>query len=1068
MSITKPERVTQNKVIALLREQLPQLKYVGNRCDVENTNLREDTLLNYLVQKKGYREREVKLAIRKLRQTIGVCERYDKLNEVSEKVYSLLRYGTSIERGAGQIRCHIHYIDWKNVDNNIYELAEEVSVACNGTSISGHRRPDIVLYVNGIALVVIELKRQGVPVVEGIRQNWRNQQNGYIPQFFTTVQLAMAGNPSEGLGYGTTCTHEKYYLRWKEPTGYSKDLEGIYPMYADIRNELDRSLLQMLTPDRLLEFIHDLIVYDGGVKKVARPNQYFAMKAAQVRMASKESGIIWHSQGAGKSLTMVWLAQWIKENVENARVVIITDRDELDKQITNGLRNSRLLAEKKDNEYYQAQSGNDLLNKLNMPDPWIITTLIHKFVPSDPNARKREEYKKMGKKSVEQWMKEIADNLNCQFPGFKAKGNIFVFVDECHRTQGGILNKAMRHIMGNDVMMIGFTGTPLLSKKDKARASSQESFGRYIHTYRFNEAVDDKVVLDLRYEARNIEQELTNPEALDTLFNHSTQPLTIKAKKALQDRWAQLQHLYSSKKRMEKIVADILFDMETKDGLYSGYGNAMLVCDSIYECYQYWNLLRNESFGQHCAVVSSYEPPLDTSLSQGFIGEKKTEEELKCKYAKEMMGERTPEQFEEWAKDEFVNRPAQMKLLIVCDKLLTGFDAPSATYLYMDRKLVDHTLFQAICRVNRINGAQKEFGYIIDYKNLFTFIETAIEDYTNGENIAGFDNNEIKDLLKDRLKMAREALEKALQTVERLSEPVQLPRGLDDYFDFFCFNQQTTPADEQEQQIIMHTQRREDFYQAVMVLNRRYSALAMEVEEAGYAMDEAKAIYQRVKDYDELRHALMQRSGDYVDMKFYDAEMRSLLDRYIEAPRSKKLENLDDFSFLDIVEIKDDGTVSVDPEAEHELGGMKGVAETMTANTRRVINRKKNQNPVEYSKFSERLQRLLEELRQGAIEYEEFLKEIKQLSEELKQGDQPKDARLDNQVKIDLCANLGNDVNLAIRIYLVVSTYAGPGWRVNEGFQKVLRRELKKALAETPYDVEAIFRICFDHTEDFN
>lgn len=1067
MSITKSERVTQNRVIALLCERSPILKYIGNLSECENSNLREDTLMHWLNTAQGIDENEARKAVRELRQTINKCERWDNLCEVSEKVYSLLRYGTSVDCGAGQTKQRVHFIDWQHAERNVYELAEEVTVACDLGATTEHRRPDIVLYVNGIALVVIELKRQGVPVAEAIRQNYRNQQTGYIPQFFSTVQLTLAGNPSEGLYYGTTCTAPKFYLRWKEPTGVSKDLEGTYPMYVDVHNELERSLLQMLRPDRLLELIHDLVIYDGGIKKVCRPNQYFAMKAAQLRIAKRESGIIWHSQGAGKSLTMVWLARWIKENVAGGRVVIITDREELDNQITGVLRRNGQFATKKPNEFYQAQSGGDLLTKLNGEDPWIITTLIHKYVPSDPNARNREEYKKMGKKSVEQWMKEVGDNLDRNFPNFKAKGQLFVFVDECHRTQGGILGKAMRKIMGQDVMLIGFTGTPLLQKKGNNRASSEESFGRYIHSYRFDEAVQDNVVLDLRYEARNVEQELSNPQALDTLFNNATKPLTQKAREALQDRWAQLQNLYSSKKRMEKIVGDILFDMEVKDALREGYGNAMLVCDSIYECYQYWNLFRLNDFGTHCAVVTSYVPT-DPGLGHGFTGEKKTEEELKYNFAKEMMGNRTPELFEEWAKDQFINNPAQMKLLIVCDKLLTGFDAPSATYLYLDRKLIDHNLFQAICRVNRTNGERKEFGYIVDYKGLFAFIETAIEDYTNGENTEGFDNNEIKDLMKDRLKMGREALEKALKRVAQLSEPVKLPRTLDDYFDYFCFDQRNTPIDEQEQKIIQNAQLREDFYQAIMTLSRRYSTLAMEMEEAGYTVDEAKAIYKRVKDYDELRHALMQRSGDYVDMKQYDAEMRSLLDRYIEAPHSKKLEALDDFSFLDLINIDEEGNATTDDEVEDVLGGQSGVAETMTAYTRRVINRKRTQNPVEYKKFSERLQRLLEELRQGAIDYEDFLKQIKALGEDMHRGEQGRDSRLDNAVKQDLWSNLGEDVELALKVYQTACTNAAPGFRQNERFQRVLHRELRKTLSHTEYDEEIIYRIIYDHTEDFN
>ena len=905
--ITQSERKTQEHVLRLIKDRLPDYQYIGNLKEEENTNLREESLMAFLTKRSEQKltSEQAKSAIRKLKEEIAQCSNFETLMETSEKVYERLCYGVSIRRGLNETDLTVHLVDWKNPKNNIFEIAEEVTVRCDGLTVTEHRRPDIVVYINGIAMVVLELKRQGVPVAEGIRQNYRNQQSGYIPQFFTTSQLCMAGNPSEGLFYGTTCTPQKYYLHWKEPTGISDDENLDVPTFADVQNELDRSVLQMLEPTRLIHFIQYCVIYDGGTKKVARPNQFFALRAAIPRIERKDSGIIWHSQGSGKSLTMVWLAKWIKQNIENARVVIITDRDELDKQITNGLRNSGLLDLKNhDIGFYHAKSGNDLLTKLDATAPWLITTLIHKFGASS-DKENLEEYQKAGKRSIDQYLKEVAEKLPVDF---KAKGNLYVFIDECHRTQGGLLHQAMKMIMGGNVMMVGFTGTPLLKKGE--RQSSEENIGHYIHSYRFDEAVKDGVILDLRYEARNVEKELQDEDRLNALFEVHTQQLTQKAKEALKDRWAQLQNIYSSDQPMRRVVADILFDMETKPALTGGYGNAMLVCESIYEAYKYWSLFKEEGFANHCAVVSSYEP--DINLASGFADEKKTEEELKYKWAKEMMGERTPEQFEEWAKDQFINRPAEMKLLIVVDKLLTGFDAPTATYLYLDRKMIDHTLFQAICRVNRLNGEEKEFGYIVDYRGLFNFIEGAIESYTKGETTEGFQKNEIAELLQSRLKKGREELEKALQNVERLCEPIALPRKLDDFFDYFCFNPDT-PADEQSAEVIKNATKREDFYNAVNRLSRRYAAIAMEMGEAGYTKEEAESIYRKVKDYDELRHALMQRSGDYVDMKLYDAQMRSLLDRYIVAPRSEKLAELNDFSFLDIININEvTGEVDVD------------------------------------------------------------------------------------------------------------------------------------------------------------
>jgi type I restriction enzyme R subunit len=413
----------------------------------------------------------------------------------------------------------------------------------------------------------------------------------------------------------------------------------------------------------------------------------------------------------------------------------------------------------------------------------------------------------------------------------------------------------------------------------------------------------------------------------------------------------------------------------------------------------------------------------------------------------------------------------------VVDKLLTGFDAPSATYLYLDRKLIDHTLFQAICRVNRLNGDRKEFGYIIDYRSLFSFIEQSIEDYTNGttgaadtgggQEIEGFDQAEISSLLKSRLSQAKEELQKALERVAQLSEPVRQPQALDDYFAYFCFDPKETPADEQETKIIANTPLREDFYTAIMKLSRRYAAIAMQMQEAGYSEEQSKDIYRRVKDYDELRHAIMQRSGDYVDMKMYDAQMRSLLDRYIIAPRSEKLESLDDFSFLDIININSEtGEVEIDEDAAKELGGENGVAETMTANVRHVINRKREQNPEEYRKFSERIQRLLDEWRQGVIEYRQFLKGIKEMGEELRKNETG-DPRLDTMAKRHLCDNLGNDVDLTMKVYTAARLYALPGFRDNPRLRKQLQKSIGQELSGTPFDVEEITQIIIAHTEEF-
>ncbi len=1059
-TITSSERETQDSLVDKIIGSIPKYSYIGKLEDEFNTNIRENVLAQYL-KDCGHSTTDAANAIRELRTTIGQCSNFGNLCDVSEKVYSLLRYGAKVPQQGGTTK-DVNFIDWKNPDNNIFEVAEEVKVKTLGGEHES-RRPDIVIYVNGIALVVLELKKSSIAVAEGIRQNWRNQQDGEIPNFFTTVQLAMAGNPSEGLYYGTTCTSEKYYLKWKEPVGTLADDELQPATFADEKSLLYRSALQMLEPTRLLEFIHDMIVYDGGVKKAARPNQYFALKAAQPRIKAKDSGIIWHSQGAGKSLTMVWLAQWIRENIENSRVVIITDRDELDKQITSGLRNSRVLASGQPNKYYHAESRNDLLTKLDSADPWLITTLLHKFGVS--STGQTEDYKK-GKRSPERVMEDIANNLETSFPGFKAKGNIFVFVDECHRTQGGVMNRAMKKIMGEGVMLIGFTGTPLLKKADKNSMTSQQNFGRYIHTYRFNEAVEDGVVLDLRYEARDVDQHLNNPKALDELFENATKRLSSMAKADIQARWTELQKLYSSKERMERIAADIMHDMELKPALKGGYGNAMLVCDSIYQAYQYWNIFKNNGYKDMCAVVSSYEPT-DPSLASGYTGAKKTEEEMKYLLAKEMMGEMKPEDFEEWAKNKFVKEPAKMKLLIVCDKLLTGFDAPSATYLYLDKKVVEHNLFQAICRVNRVNGVNKLFGYIIDYRKLFKFIEGAIADYTTGkseDNPEGekqWDPADMEGLMKERLASLKKDLENALEQIALLTEEVAEPKDLEDYCDYFCYPSNAT-EEEQEVWIEKNLQKRTILYNSIKLLERIYADLASEIDKV-YTEEEARAVYKRVHDYEQLRTALMLRSGDTVDLKMYDAEMRSLIDRYVSADSSETIDDLSQMSFLDIIKREIDGT----GDMKKRCGGERGSAEAMIHNTRHYLNRSKTSNANLYKRLSARLQKLLEEMRQEKIEYAEFLQKIKEINEELLNGGIISDPRINTMAKKALFDNLGEDADLALSVYDAINVSYAQGFRQNPAFQARMKKAIRTKLAGTEFSVDDIWNIVISHREEW-
>jgi type I restriction enzyme R subunit len=518
------EKRTQQRVVKLFREQLGYA-YLGDWTERDgNRNIEPELLRTFLREKQRYAEPLITRALHLLDKAAGDTSK--SLYDRNRAVYDLLRYGVKVKPGAGDNTVDIWLIDWKHPEENDFAIAEEVTVP--GSDARAHtKRPDVVLYVNGIALGVLELKRSIVSVAEGIRQNLDSQKKIFIEHFFATVQLVMAGNDTEGLRYGAIQTPEKYYLTWKEE--------------SPVENRLDRALVQLGGKTRFLELIHDFIVFDAGIKKLCRAHQYFGVRAAQTHVTQREGGIIWHTQGSGKSLVMVWLTKWIREHMKNARVLIVTDRTELDEQIEKVFKGVN-------EDIYRTKSGADLISTLNATKPWLLCSLVHKFGG-------KEEGEEVG--DIPAYVEELRKALP---PGFSPKGQVFVYVDECHRTQSGELHKAMKALLPG-ATFIGFTGTPLL-KADKRK--SIEVFGRYIHTYKFDEAVRDKVVLDLRYEARDIDQRITSQAKIDQWFEAKTRGLTDLAKAQLKRRWGTMQKVLSSQSRLDQIVADILMDMETR------------------------------------------------------------------------------------------------------------------------------------------------------------------------------------------------------------------------------------------------------------------------------------------------------------------------------------------------------------------------------------------------------------------------------------------------------------------------------------------------------------------------
>lgn len=1024
--IGEPERPVQNRLLALFKEKL-KYEYLGNyEYRTCNRNIERKLLFDYLMSTKKWSGDEAKRAITKLEKE-AYCTPQN-MQEKNEKVYSLLRYGVNVSPDVGTKKITVNLIDWEHPDKNQFYIAEEVTIN-SSTPDSFTKRPDLVIYVNGIALAVIELKRSKVSVHDGIRQTIGNQQENFIRPFFSTVQLLFAGNDSQGLYYGVIDTPEKFWLRWKEPD-------------ASIPNELDRSVTQWFNKERLLEMIHDFLVFDAGVKKVCRPNQYFAVKAAQPRCEKKEGGVIWEAQGSGKSLIMVWLAEWIHENIDNSRVVIITDREELDEQISDGFKDTG-------ETIARAKSGAGLIGMLNEEAPWLLCTLIHKF------GKKNVEGKgdMAGVKSeipLEKYLEEIVAQLP---QGFKAKGNIFVFIDECHRTQGGYLHEAMKTIMGKDVMMIGFTGTPLLHTQKK---DTWQTFGPLIHAYRFNEAVEDGVILDLRYESRKVDQFLGNKDKIDAWFEKKTKGLNKVAAARLKGRWATMQNIFSSRQRIDAVVGDICLDMDTTPMLVNRRGNAILVADSIYQACRYWDAFQKTALKGHCAVITSFEAKAD-DINMASSGENESEDEYKYRIYKEMTdGHKSVSAFEAYAKKEFIDHPKNMRLLIVVDKLLTGFDAPSACVLYIDKHMENHNLFQAICRVNRVDGEDKEYGYIVDYQNLFECISGAIGDYTSdGAALSGYDKEDIEGYIKEKNKACRKDLEEDKEQVEVLLALVH-PQTREGFFRYFVYDD-NAPEEEMDKQLDDNAEKRSKLYKYVRRYLNCYANLANSLEDMGYSEAERKEYAECARKYDALKREIELRSNDHIDMRRYEPDMRQVLDLYVKAEDSEVIAKLDDTSFLDIVAAQNEEQLNDLPdELKDEYG--RASAETVEANLREVIRKDSPFNPAYYGKLSIILQELIDKRKKEMLDYEEYMKELIELVKKARgksANSYPESIKTPGMRA--LYDNLGQNEYLAIRAHEVIKENALVGFRDNRLKQRKLIKALAKLLgdemAQKIYDI---------------
>lgn len=919
----RAERTTQNRMVRLFTGSAQAgglgFAYLGDRGKRDSNRNIESELLAANLKRRGYTEMQISAALRQLHAAAEISG--NTLYDANLKTYGLLRYGADVQTALGEPIRKVHYIDWAEPESNDFALAEEVTLH-GGLE----RRPDIVLYINGIAIAVIELKRSSVGMAEGIRQLISNQEKQFNESFFSTVQLLLAGNDSQGIHYATVGSPEEFYVQWKDEAG----LAG-----GDAGALLDRPLAQLFDKAHLLDFLYHFVIFDGGMKKVPRQHQHAGIKAAQERTRKREGGVIWHTQGSGKSILMVLLAKWLLEDDPAARILVITDRDELDDQITKVLKNAGLGSTR-------VTSRADLVEKLGAPTPRLLCALIHKF--------------------------DTTDLTGLSPP---AHGRFYVFVDEAHRTQGGDMHRQMKRWLG-DAIFIGFTGTPLL-RKDKQ--TTHDVFGTYIHTYKFPQAVADKVVLDLKYEAREVPQALGNRERIEEYFANKTKHLNNFQKAALRKRWATMEEVLSSGERKSRIIRSILEDFDTRRRLNDGRGTAILVADEIFDACHYFRLFQNTDFGKHVGIITSFEP------DAGQYSREPAGSDYRYKYDTYkdwvLKDFDSTDKYESEMKRRFKDEPANCRLLIVVSKLLTGFDAPSCTYIYLDRNLRDHDLFQAICRTNRLDGDDKDYGYIVDFKELFGRVQEAISVYSSDQLVVDAkDGQDGNVTLKNWIVEGTRKLEESREALLHLCEPVLPPRELEQFIAHFCGESQGPEALEKTEPL------RISFYKLVTAFVRAWADIGSELSKAGYDEATIGRLEKEVASYVDMRAAIKNFSGEEFDIKPFEGDMRDLLNRYVRAEDARELGDMGDLSLVDLI-VKTGIHDAIAQKLNAKGASNKAVAEGIINNVRKTIIQERLTDPRFFKEMSSLLDELIKQSRADAKSYEAFLKQAEDLAKKL-------------------------------------------------------------------------------------
>ena len=827
----------------------------------------------------------------------------DGLVRTSEKIYDALLLGKSYPETVGDgkmLSFNLRYIDWDNPQNNVFHVTEEFAV--DSQDRQHNARPDIVLFINGIPFAVIECKAPHIPVEEAVGQMIRNQQAAYIPHLFKFAQLVVTTNKN-AVKYATAGTPKKFWSVWKEQDDEWLQTRLKALVTDRMPTEQDRNIVSLFSPERVYELIRYFILFDANVKKVCRYQQFFAVREIMKTIAesdehgNRQSGVIWHTQGSGKSLTMVMLAKYILMELKDChpRVVIVTDRKELDAQIAATFAHTRLTPAR-------ATSGRHLVELVNSARADVITSIINKF-----NTVERQEVKNPSR-------------------------DIFVLVDESHRSNYGLMATRMRSVFPN-ACYIGFTGTPLM----KSEKNTMARFGRLIHKYTIRDGVEDGAIVPLIYEGRFVEQKV-DEENIDLWFKQTTRRLTEAQREDLRRKWSSIRRLTSTDARIKRIALDI------SEHFIEGYKDtgfkAMLATNYKRDAIRYLECF--EQFGDlNCAVVIS--PP---DMREGVDDVDEGADDLVVSFWNKMMQQYgDADRYEEAIKNRFCD--GEIDILIVCSKLLTGFDAPLCQVLYIDKELKEHGLLQAIARTNRLHEG-KDYGLIVDYRGLIEKLDTAMDMYS-GAGLENFDGGDLKGVVVDVMAAVGNLRSAYTQLVELFA-----PVG--------------SISDAEAVEVFLADDKmRQDFYTLLCAFGRALH-LVLNAEQAYNAL--SKEERQKYQDtfifFSKVRRSVKLQYCDAIDNAEYEPLMQNLLDTHLSVAGLKKIT-----SPIDILN-KDD----FEKELE-ELGSLRSKADAIASRMTRSISEKRDENPAYYDSFSKRIRDALALYKEKVISEAEYLAKMR-------------------------------------------------------------------------------------------